>query len=98
MERHEAPRSFKVKTEVGQILRRNRKFLRQSKPTQTEQAAQPELATGTEVIHPVRQVSPSTTPRKIPSETTTATPAGPSMSTPQSPIRRVSERQRNKPK
>ena len=40
VEKHEAPGSFKVKTEDGQILRRNRNFLRQSmeaEPTRPDQ-------------------------------------------------------------
>ena len=48
VEKHEAPRSFKVKTEDGQILRRNRNFLRQSmetEPTQPDQVTSPATLT-----------------------------------------------------
>ena len=42
VEKHEAPRSVKVKFEDRQILQRNRKFLRQSMETEP---AQPDQAT-----------------------------------------------------
>ena len=48
VEKHEAPRSFKVRTEDGQILRRNRNFLRQSmeaEPTQPDQVTSPATLT-----------------------------------------------------
>ena len=46
LEKHETPRTFKVKTEDGQVYRRNRKFLNlcqsfESQPNQVVQAAPP---------------------------------------------------------
>lgn len=98
VEKHEAPRSFRVKTEHGQILRRNHKFLRQSmeaEPTQLDQVTSPATPTEDHVAHPVTHAPPSTSPEKIPAETTS--PAGRSVVTPQAAKRRVSERQKNKP-
>ena len=87
LEKHEAPRSFKVKTEDGQVYRRNRKFLRksfESQPYQVVQAAPP--------------ASPSPTPEAVSSETTATQPTEPPQSTPQIPVRRTSGRLRSKPK
>ena len=69
VEKHEAPRSFKVKTEDGQILRRNRNFLRQSmeaEPTQPDQVTSPATLTEDQVAHPVTHASQSTSPEKFP--------------------------------
>ena len=99
VEKHEAPRSFKVKTEDGQIFRRNRRFLCQSveaEHAQPDQATLPATPTEDQVAHPVNHAFPSTSPEKIPVEATS--PVGLPVSTPQAPKTRVSERQRNKPK
>ena len=41
MEKHEAPRSFRVRTNDGQVYRRNRKFLRHSHGSEPVQLVQP---------------------------------------------------------
>lgn len=101
VEKHEAPRSFKVKTEDGQILRRNRRFLHQSteaEPVHPDHLTLPVTPADDQLAHPVTHVLLSTSPEKekVPSETTS--PVGLPVSTPQTPRRRVSERQVNKPK
>ena len=99
VEKHEAPRSFKVKTEDGQILRRNRRFVCQSteaEPVRPDQVTLPVTPAEDQVAHPVTHVFPSTSSEKVPSETTS--PVGLPVSTPQTPRGRVSERQVNKPK
>ena len=92
VQKHEAPRSFKVKTEDGQILESM-----EAEPTQPGQVVLPPTAAEDKVAYPVTHMhaSLSISPEKFPSETTS--PVG-GVSTPQAPRRRVSERHINKPK
>lgn len=70
VEKHKAPRSFKVKTEDGQILRRNRNFLPQSmeaEPTQPDQVTSPaSLLTEDQVTHASKSTSPEKFPMRHP--------------------------------
>ena len=94
MEKHEAPRSFRVRTEDGQVCRRNRKFLRQSpesEPVQPVQPVSPASSTTGQPVQATTMASPSLT-SGVP-ETSEAVSMMPEV-----PIRRSSDRLRNKPK
>ena len=99
MEKHEAPRSFRVRTNDGQVYRRNRKFLRHSHGSEPVQLVQPMSPASSTTAQPVQTTilaPPSPTPGAP--ETTIAVPTEPPTLTPQVPIRRTSDRLRNKPK
>ena len=94
MEKHEAPRSFRVRTEDGQVYRRNRKFLRPSPESETVQPVQlvsPASPTTAQPVQATTMASPSLTPGAP--ETSVAASMMPEV-----PIRRTSDRLRNKPK
>ena len=100
MEKHEAPRSFRVRTKDGQVYRRNRKFLRQSfesEPVQPVQAAPPASSITAHPVQATTPASPSPTPGAAPYETVAGS-MEPPPSMPEVPIRRTSDRLRNEPK
>ena len=68
----------------------------EAEPAQPDQVTSPATPTEDQVAHPVTHATPSTSPEKIPAETTS--PVGLPASTPQAPKRSISERQRNEPK
>ena len=91
VEKYAAPRSFKVMIEDGQILQSM-----EAEPTQADQVVLPPTPAEDKVAYRVTHASLSTSPEKVPSETTS--PVGLPVSTPLAPRRRVSERQIRKPK
>ena len=76
----------------------NRRLIRLKKANQSCVSMTPSPATPTEgqVAHPVTIASPSTSPEKVPTETTS--PVELPMTTAQAPKRRVSEREKQKAK
>ena len=91
VEKHAAPRWFKVKTEDGQILQST-----EAESTQPDQVVLPPTPAEDKVTYRMTHDSLSTSPEKVPFETTFL--VGLPVSTPLAPRRRVSERQINKPK
>lgn len=76
----------------------NRRLIRSKKANQSCVSMTPSPATPTEgqVAHPVTIASPSTSPEKVPTETTS--PVELPVTTPQAPKRRVLEREKKKTK
>ena len=91
VEKYAASRSFKVMIEDGQILQSM-----EAEPTQADQVVLPPTPAEDKVAYRVTHASLSTSPEKVPSETTS--PVGLPVSTPLAQRRRVSERQISKPK